>query len=448
MRAKRTVDSAVGPTRRHLLKAGLALPLGGALLAACTPGPSKDAKPAGGGAGTASFEGVTLQIGTNPGDQQALTEFAAGWAAKTGGKAVVNVVPYAERAIKFAGFIASQDGSMDLLYGDPAFVAKFGERLFMDLTHKLDTTGLLSSVVASVTRQGKLLSAPISSDMYFLIYNKEMFAAAGADPSKPPQTFDELYGLADKLHSGSRYGCVLPWLAGYAHTYWTAMYNGSGQKMFNDDATQVLFNNEDGLKVFQTIKAGLDNKFYDPNVLSDPGADQDTAILFAQGKGASQIGSSQYWSMAVTGNKTSLKPENVGAAQLPAITPGKFGTTNAFEGVGVNKFTKDPEACLSFLQYMVSKEAQKNMMVAGKSGLPAVRADVLTDPDVAKVFPIGGLLAEMGTRPSSAWPTPYDTLPVFDQAVNNIAKNGASAQQALDSTVKGCTDLIAKYLSS
>ena len=45
-------------------------------------------------------------------------------------------MPYAERAIKFAGFVASQDGSMDLLYGDPSFVHKFGDRLYMDLSGK------------------------------------------------------------------------------------------------------------------------------------------------------------------------------------------------------------------------------------------------------------------------------------------------------------------------
>ena len=115
-------------------------------------------------------------------------------------------------------------------------------------------------------------------------------------------------------------------------------------------------------------------------MLSDPGADQDTAILFAQGKGASQIGTSQYWAMAYKGDQTSLKPENVGVMSMPAVAAGKFGTTNAFEGVGINKYTKNPEACLSFLNYMTSKEGQKKMMVEGKSGLPSVRSDVLTDP--------------------------------------------------------------------
>ena len=88
------------------------------------------------------------------------------------------------------------------------------------------------------------------------------------------------------------------------------------------------------------------------------------------------------------------------------------------------------------------------MMTEGKSGLPAVRSDVLTDPDVVKIFPIGGVLAKQGSLPSSGWPTPFDTYPVFDKAVNGISKNGDSAQQALDSAVKGCNDLITKYLSA
>ena len=129
----------------------------------------------------------------------------------------------------------------------------------------MDASGILKSVTDAHTVNGKLLSAPLSSDMYMFIYNKEMFAAAGANPDAPATTWDELYALADKLHSGNVYGCVLPWLAGYARTYWVAMYNGSGQAMFNADSTQVLFNNSDGVAVFDTIKKGLDAKFFDPN---------------------------------------------------------------------------------------------------------------------------------------------------------------------------------------
>lgn len=434
-----------GLNRRSLLKAGILLPVSGALLAACSSSGSSTPSSTSGTA-KEDFSGTTLQVGTNPGDQPALQEYAAGWAARTGGKAVVQVVPFAQRAIKFAGFVASQDGSMDLLYADPSFIGQFSSRLYMDLTGKLDTKPLLSSVVNAMTLNGKLYGAPLSSDMEMFIYNKTMFAKAGADPEKPPQTIDDLYALADKLHTGNIYGNLTPWLAGYARTYWMAFYNSLGAPMYNGDYTQVEFNNANGLKVFQSIKDGLDNKFYDPNVLDDPGADQDTAILFAEGKGASQWGTSQYWAEAYKGNQTKLRPDEVGAAGMPAIEAGKFGTVNAFEAVGVNRFTQHPDACLSFLTYMTSAAGQKNMMVNGKSGLPAVRSDVLTDPDVKKVFPIGSVLAEQGTKPSSTWPSPYDTLPIFSAALNGIVRKGWSAQQALDYTVSQTKQALTQYL--
>jgi multiple sugar transport system substrate-binding protein len=440
-----------GFSRRGLLRAGLMLPaaygVGGALLAACssTPSPSSASTPS---TAKEDFSGITLQIGTNPGDQPALQEYATGWAAKTGGKAVVQVVPFAERAIKFAGFVASEDGSMDLMYADPAFIAEFGSRLYMDLNGKLDTKPLLSSVVQAMTLNGGLYGAPLSSDMEMFIYNKTMFAKAGADPDNPPQTIEGIYALADKLHTGNIYGNLTPWLAGYARTYWMAFYNGLGKPMYNEDFTTIEFNNENGLKVFQSIKDGLDNKFYDPNVLDDPGADQDTAILFAEGKGASQWGTSQYWSEAYKGTQTKLKPEEVGAASMPAIVAGHFGTVNAFEAVGINKFSKHPEAALSYLDYMTSFAGQKNMMVKGTSGLPSVRSDVLTDPDVKKIFPIGGVLAEQGTKPSGVWPSPYNTLPIFSAALNGIVRNSWSATQALDYTVSQVRQAITQYLSS
>lgn len=439
-----------GLNRRSILKAGILLPAGGALLAACGGSPTSPSSSSTSSLGKQDFSGVTLQVGTNPNDLPALQEYANGWAAKTGGKAVVQVVPFAERAIKFAGFVASEDGSMDLLYADPSFIGQFGNRLYMDLTGKLDTKPLLSSVVDAMTLNGGLYGAPLSSDMMMFIYNKTMFANAGADPNNMPDTIDGLYALAGKLHAnnpGNVYSSLTPWLAGYARTYWMAFYNSLGSPMYNSDFTKIEFNNANGLKVFQSIKDGLNNKFYDPSVLDDPGADQDTAILFAEGKGASQWGTSQYWSEAYKGSQTKLKPEEVGAASMPAIVPGHLGTVNAFEAVGINKYTKNPEACLSYLSYMTSFAGQKYMMVNGTSGLPSVRSDVLTDPDVKKVFPIGSVLAAQGTKPSDTWPSPYNTLPIFSAALNGIVRNNWSAQQALNYTVSQTKLAITQYLA-
>jgi ABC-type glycerol-3-phosphate transport system substrate-binding protein len=120
-------------SRRGLLQAGAA-GVGAAFLAACggtqssaSPGASSAApatpEPASAEPSSAApepspvrFDGVTLQAwsgGTTAGPAEAA---AADWEALTGGKVVVTLVPFAERALKFAGVISAQDSAVDLLY--------------------------------------------------------------------------------------------------------------------------------------------------------------------------------------------------------------------------------------------------------------------------------------------------------------------------------------------
>jgi ABC-type glycerol-3-phosphate transport system substrate-binding protein len=396
------------------------------------------------------FPGVTLQCGCNPGTLGPLKQMATDWGQLTGGTVSVAVIPFAERAIKFAGLLASQDGSIDLLYASGAFVAQFTDRIYLDLTNLIDTKPLLPAVLNELSAKSGLRAAPLSSDQQIFIYNKAMFQAAGADPANPPSTWKELYALAGKLHQGDNYGMLLPWLASFAQSYWVSMFNSFSKPMYNADRTQILFNDADGLSVFQTIKDGWDGGFFDPKVEADPGADQDTAILFAHGKGASQIGFAAYWSEAVTGTNALLPAGTVGAAVVPGINAGTSGSANGYEGIGINKFSQNKDACISFLNYMVSPVAQKKMgLSTGANFLPPIRSDVLNDPDILKAFPISGVMAKQGQAQTSGWSTPFNTYPVMDAVVHKLyAGNGYTPEQALTEFVAGTKALIIKYLTA
>ena len=46
---------------------------------------------------------------------------------------------------------------------------------------------------------GKPYGIPLYVSPYVLYYNKDLFAQAGLNPSKPPKTFDEMLAYAEKL---------------------------------------------------------------------------------------------------------------------------------------------------------------------------------------------------------------------------------------------------------
>ena len=224
-------------SRRGLLKDGMSAPLGAALLAACqsssaTQAPTAAASAAATAAPSAAATAAATAAQrrpprlprqrrhprrrrrrrrrpTTPGSRSTCsperrparpsTIAADGWKQLTGGTVNVEVIPFAERAIKFAGLIAGQDASVDLLYAYSGFVGQFGDRLYENLSEPpysaIDTSAFVPAILPVLSAGGGLRAMPVHSEMEIYIYNKEMFEAAGIDPGEPPATWDELYAV-------------------------------------------------------------------------------------------------------------------------------------------------------------------------------------------------------------------------------------------------------------
>ena len=103
--------------------------------------------------------------------------------------------------------------------------------------------------------EGKLVSMPFNSSTAILYYNKDMFREAGLDPNDPPTTYAELTEVgrqlldSDVVDHAITYGWPT-WVFEQTH-YWTDnnyVNNGNGREM---RATQVLFNEEPGMRIMQ-----------------------------------------------------------------------------------------------------------------------------------------------------------------------------------------------------
>jgi ABC-type glycerol-3-phosphate transport system substrate-binding protein len=453
-------------TRRQILKAGAAAPLSAAFLAACggattSPSPSPAASSAPSAAASAAgspspakqdWSGVTIQLWSGGTTGPPAEKAAADWEAATGGKAVITVVPFAERALKFAGLISSQDSTVDGLYISGDFAGRFGDRLYEDLdAMNVDTSDFVPAILPILSSDGALRGLPQHSEMEIFIYNKTMFEAAGLDPDSPPDSWDALYAVADKLHDGNRYGCAVPWTIGYGPgAYYLCFLNSiPDARLLSDDRTQLLFDKDAGLQAFKTIEAGFKAQFFDPNI--DPTVDDyGTGKMYNAGQTASQINFAELWGYAVGGDPanfpSTLKPEEVGATILPGVTAGTSGSINGFEGFGLNKYGKQKEATLSFLQYMSGPEYQKKLNLT--KVLPSSRTSVLNDPEVKASYAVGEVLAKQGGYNLDRYAAPYDWTPPFSASFAKLYRGEIAAEQAHEETVKGVQDIIVQYLSS
>jgi multiple sugar transport system substrate-binding protein len=358
------------------------------------------------------------------------------------------IVPGAERKIKFAGLIATADTAIDVLYGWTQFVAQFGDRLYVDLEGMgFDTSPFVPAIIQALSFNGKDRLVPEHSEMEIFIYNKQYFQDAGLDPEKKDWTWEELYAAAPKLTKGNRYPCAQAW--GNGAYYWLMFYNSiQGAQLLSDDKTALLFDNDNGLLAFKTVDQGFKAGFFDPAFYS--GADDyATGRVFNGGGAASQINFSELWGQAVSKNVkdfgATIDPSVVGATVVPGITAGTSGTINGFEGFGISQFSQHKDAAYAMLQILGSKDFQLKMHTFN---LPSSRTDVLTDPENLKVFAVGDVLSRQGTFNLNRYPAPYDWTPPFNDAITKMIKGDFTPAQAHASAVKGVQDIIVKYLSS
>ncbi len=436
-------------SRRAAIKAGLAVAGGGVLAACGIGGASSSSSPA---ASKQDFSGVSINVACNPTSIGPATVGAKQWGAKTGATVTATLVPYAERALDFANAIVSQDPHYDLFFASKDFVAKFSNRLYVDLgTLKPDLSDFYASTLPQLSRGGKLYALPLFADQELFIYNKADFAAAGADPNNPPSTWDELYALAPKLNSAKREACVTTFQT--EPLFWLCYYNSTGAPFLGQDGMQVLFDNQHGLDTWKSLEAGFKSKWYGPAGFYSVG-DADTALLFNQNLGAAQIGLVEWWSEAVSGDvknfSATISKDDVGVKMVPGIAAGTHGSVIVTEGWGISKFSKHQDAALAFLEYMTGTEFQKQLNLGQVQGgvLATSRVSVAKDPAVSASFPIGPILAEQ-SKVQEQWPgVPYPLGPIFTEACTNLFKGTWDAQTAHTQTVKATKDAIAKYLSS
>ena len=126
--------------------------------------------------------------------------------------------------------------------------------------------------------------------------------------------------------------------------------------------------------------------------------------------------------------------------------PGTHGGSNGFEGFGINKFSVQKEAAMSFIKKVAGFDVQKAMNMT--KILPSSRIDVLNDPEVVATYTLAPTLVEQGKYNAYFVNTPYVVQPVFADATTKLWNGEISPEQAHELSVKGVQDLIVEYLTT
>jgi len=384
----------------------------------------------------------------------------AAWKAATGGDTTSDNVDFASKQIKQAGVIATQDSSYDMMYTTAAYgyIPKFGPRLLLPVTSDPDSFGqplddfFKSSRDKLSTADGVLRAVPLYDSPSVWTWNKDLFKKIGEDPENPPDNYPALFALTDKFKAAGIIPSIQPWLATqanlFAQLYFTYIFNSTPSPMFSPDFTQIGFDNDDGKEVFNLIDQGFKTGFWDPKYMNITN-EHDAYTIFLKGNVACLR-----WSESPIATGNMADPAHVGIRQHPGYRPGTTGSTGGPDGLGVSKFSKQIPAAWSFARYNFSPEVEKAAATTVKDSTgalvlyPVARTSVVADPDVVKAQPLQPVYAQQNKGGTNPWSTPYDTTPVFNEVIAKMIAGTLDGPGAHAAAVKGCNDIIIKYLSS
>jgi multiple sugar transport system substrate-binding protein len=311
----------------------------------------------------------------------------------------------------------------DITYIDNPEVALFASRnLLLDLTPYIEASEIVNpedifpGPLSSVTYEGGIYGLPRGANTIALYYNADMFRAAGLDPDKPPQTWDELYEAAKALTDPSKnvYGLAFSAAGTEEGTFqflpWLQMTGGDYDNV----------NTPGGAEVLNLWKKILDERLASPDTLIR--GQYDSTATFVSGNAAMAI--SGPWELP---RMTSEAKFDYRATLLPAPEVGATRASALGEGDNVILANTDnPDEAFQVIEYFFEQMPR----VWNEFGmLPASKVSVENpnNPEIYAVFEESMQYAR-NRGPHPEWPKISKAI---QTAIQSTLTGQATAEDAL-----------------
>lgn len=290
------------------------------------------------------------------------------------------------------------------------------------------TEQIWPNIWGTVEYKGVRYGLPWYTDDRVLLYNTQMFAQAGLDPNRPPETWDELISYARKLTDPQKrtYGYGVSGKKSEVTTLGYMMFLlSNGGQVLTDDYGRAAFNTPAGI---EALKVYTD--LYTVHKVSPPGTlsygEDDYRTMMAQGRVAMAIGGP--WSFplielanpAIKGNyMVAVHPYG----KQPATVLGGWASV-------ISSTAKDKDAAWQFIEYITSYEVWREWLRRHGGPMPT-RQDVAKDaPELRdpKWQVVLGIFPKASFRPPiPEWPEVSDRIQTM---VQNVLTGSMTPQQA------------------
>ncbi len=316
--------------------------------------------------------------------------------------------------------LRARSGSIDVMSIDVVYPAVFASQGWTvplnSRWSESDRANYLPGPIKSCTYNGQVVAAPMRTDLGVLYYRTDIV-------STPPSTFADLTTAAKSNASKAKYGYV--WQGsqyeGLVCDFSEVLHGYGGDVLDPTDSKKVIVNSPEGVQALTEMVSWVGT--ISPTAI--------TTFTEEPSRQAFQNGDAIFmrnWPYAYSlGNASGSKI--AGKFDITSLPYGGSGTvghsTVGGWNMAINAFSKNPDASWSFIKYMLSSDAQKQLAIKG-SFTPALKS-VYDDPAVKSAQP---LFTKLQPILQNSLPRPIS--PVYPD-LSNIIQN--HVHQALTKTV-------------
>jgi N,N'-diacetylchitobiose transport system substrate-binding protein len=296
---------------------------------------------------------------------------------RTGVTLTTEIVSWADYLNKHLASIASGSGPNIIQMGSTTYPVIMGAGGLVALDSYLEGFGGADAFYESALYygrwKGQIQALPWGGGGRAYYYRKDLLDQAGLSYPTEAWTWADYVDYAKKLTETLGKPAAIACGAGgdAAYYFWYTLEAENGQ-ILNDDYTEVLFNNETGVKTIRKILDMYTNKYW-PGTFAEY-AMGDYEAAFINGEVAIAVGSDG-WMIELAQSPIADK---YGIVPPPRGPSGKFTNLLIPSMLGITSYTKEVDAAVATLQILLSEEEVTNFNTF--SGWLPFRKDSLKDP--------------------------------------------------------------------
>ena len=304
------------------------------------------------------------------------------WNSKHDNKIELTAIPDTQLVTKLATSVAGGNAP-DLVSFDLIYMPDFMKAGFLtDVTEQLAADPHYATHVQAykdiATYEGKVYGVGFTPDVSVLVWNKDLFKAAGLDPEKGPTTIQEIVDDARKVHALGKdtYGFWFSGACPGCNIFVTSpLMVAAGSKILPKNGTDDALTGDGVKTVLEAYKTMWDEG------LIPASAETDTGVNFVSAFVGGNIGVAGTGGFLISLMKREHPDFNYGMTLLPGVTAGQVSGFVGGDVVAIPAKGKNEAAAREFLTWVLSDEAQLDGLA--KNSILTTRTD-LADNEYTK----------------------------------------------------------------